>query len=292
MFENRSFDNLLGRLYEPGEVAAFDGVTGKGLSNPIPDWAADQGPGGGVVPYGVATDMNRPSPDPGEEHQHVNTQLYGSIDPLTNRGLLAHKMTAPYNAPSDLMLQPTMDGFVTDYISACTAELGKEPGYSQYAQIMAGYTPDQLPVTSALARGFATFDHWFCEVPSQTFANRSFFHAGTSSGFVVNVTPAESFPVHNTAETIFERLDQQGLSWRVYCDPPSQFSLTGVIHAPRLWEHFRTTTSMVAPTTTFLPRWYRLRGPGALPASWASVSSGQVCGYRPSPSPRGYRHRP
>ena len=240
MFENRSFDNLLGRLYEPGEVASFEGVTGKDLSNPIPEWVADQGPGGAVVPYGVAPDMNTPSPDPGEEHQHVNTQLYGIIDPPTNRGLLAEKMTAPYNSPADLRLQPTMDGFVADYISAFSAEMGREPGYAEYAQIMTGYTPDQLPVTSALARGFATFDHWFCEVPSQTFANRSFFHAGTSSGFVVNLTPAESFPVHNTAETIFERLDQQGLSWRVYCDPPSHLSLTGVIHAPRLWEHFRT----------------------------------------------------
>jgi phospholipase C len=25
MFENRSFDNLLGRLYEPGEVESFEG---------------------------------------------------------------------------------------------------------------------------------------------------------------------------------------------------------------------------------------------------------------------------
>jgi phospholipase C len=240
MFENRSFDNLLGRLYEPGEVASFEGVTGKDLSNPIPEWAADQGPGGGVVPYGVAPNMNTPNPDPGEEHQHVNTQLYGTINPLSNRGLLAAKMTAPYNAPSDALLQPTMDGFVADYISAFTAELGKEPSYPEYAQIMTGYTPEQLPVSSALARGFATFDRWFCEVPSQTFANRSFFHAATSSGFVVNVTPAESFPVHNTAETIFERLDQQGLSWRVYCDPPSHISFTGLIHAPRLWKHFRT----------------------------------------------------
>ena len=240
MFENRSFDNLLGRLYEPGEVPFFEGVTGKNLSNPIPAWVADQGPGGAVVPYGVAPDMNTPSPDPGEEHQHVNTQLYGIIDPPTNRGLLAQKMTAPYTAPADLRRQPTMDGFVADYISAFIAEMSREPGYAEYAPIMTGYTPAQMPVTSALARGFATFDHWFCEVPSQTFANRSFFHAGTSSGFVVNLTPAESFPVHNTAETIFERLDRRGLSWRVYCDPPSPFSVTGVIHAPRLWEYFRT----------------------------------------------------
>jgi phospholipase C len=112
MFENRSFDNLLGRLYEPGEVASFEGAAGKDLSNPIPDWVADQGPGGSVVPYGVAPDMNTPSPDPGEEHQHVNTQLYGLIDPLTNRGLLAEKMTAPYNAPADVQLQPTMTTFL------------------------------------------------------------------------------------------------------------------------------------------------------------------------------------
>jgi hypothetical protein len=32
MFENRSFDNLFGRLYEPGEVASFEGVAGKDLS--------------------------------------------------------------------------------------------------------------------------------------------------------------------------------------------------------------------------------------------------------------------
>jgi phospholipase C len=54
------------------------------------------------------------------------------------------------------------------------------------------------------------------------------------------VDPADSFPVHNTAETIFERLDAQGLSWRVYCDPPSHISLTGIIHAPRLLDRFRT----------------------------------------------------
>ena len=59
---------------------------------------------------------------------------------------------------------------------------------------MTGYTPEQMPVISALARGFATFDHWFCEVPSQTFANRSFFHAATASGYVVNMRPVDSLP--------------------------------------------------------------------------------------------------
>ncbi|HTS95715.1 MAG TPA: alkaline phosphatase family protein [Streptosporangiaceae bacterium] len=239
MFENRSFDNLLGRLYEPGEVASFEGATGRELSNPVPAWAPDAA-GRTVVPYGVATGMNTPSPDPGEEYQHVNTQLFGIIDPPGNRGLRPASMAAPFNAPPDAGRPPTMDGFVADYISTVTAETGRQPGYDEYAQIMTGYTPAQMPVISALARGFATFDHWFCEVPSQTFGNRSFFHAGTSSGYVVNVSPPDSFPVHNTAETIFERLEAQGLTWRVYCDPPSHLSLTGLIHAPRLLGRFAT----------------------------------------------------
>ncbi len=242
MFENRSFDNLLGRLYEPAEVGAFEGVTGRDLSNPVPGWAMDAvgGMAPRLVPYGTATGMNTPSPDPGEEYQHVNTQLFGLIDPPRNRGVAADRMAPPYNAPPSPGQLPTMDGFVADYFSAFTAEMGRPPVFEEYAQIMTGYTPLQLPVTSALARGFAVFDHWFCEVPSQTFPNRSFFHAATSSGFVVNMSPADSFPVHNTAETIFERLDAKGLTWRVYCDPPGHLSLTGIIHAPRLWGRFAT----------------------------------------------------
>jgi phospholipase C len=237
MFENRSFDNLLGRLYQPGEVASFEGVLGKDLSNPVPDWAADRS-GGADISYGVAAGMNTPGTDPGEEYPHVNTQLFGIIDPPANRGVLADKMAAPFNAPAGARQRPTMDGFVTDFISAFSAEIGRQPRYDEYAQIMTGYAPEQLPVLSAIARGFTCFDHWFCEVPSQTFANRSFFHAGSSSGYVVNLSPPDSFPLHNTAETIFERLDQQNLSWRVYCDPPSHISLTGIIHAPRLWPYF------------------------------------------------------
>src|SRR5215208_4383305 len=44
MLENRSFDNLLGHLYAPGDVSpgqSFDGVTGKDMSNPIPSDAPD-----------------------------------------------------------------------------------------------------------------------------------------------------------------------------------------------------------------------------------------------------------
>jgi len=241
MFENRSFDNVLGRLYEPGEVAAFEGVLGKELSNPIPSWA-EHGADRGVVAYGVAPNMDTPNPDPGEEYQHVNTQLFGTIDPPANQCALADAMIAPFNAPAAADRTPTMDGFVADYISAFTAEMGRQPTFDEYSQIMTGHTPEQVPVLSSIARGFATFDHWHCEVPSQTFTDRSFYHAASSSGFVVNA-PYDNFPLHNDAETIFERLDAAGLSWRVYVDPGMRMSLTGMVHAPRLQKSFATNFS-------------------------------------------------
>jgi len=81
--------------------------------------------------------------------------------------------------------------------------------------------------------GFDYFDHWFCEVPSQTFMNRSFWTAATSPGFVVS-KPVSSFTQLNTAETLFERLEADGRTWKVYVQEPMALSFTGMIHMPRL----------------------------------------------------------
>ena len=69
--------------------------------------------------------------------------------------------------------------------------------------------------------------------------------------------------MHNTAETIFDRMDANGLSWRVYCDPPRRSPFTGLIHAARLKDrfatHFLTTDQFLAdaaagalPTYSFI----------------------------------------
>ena len=146
-------------------------------------------------------------------------------------------MQPPFNTPDDPSRVPSMDGFVLDYVNTFRSEMGRLPEYDEYAQIMSCYTPEQVPVISGIAKGFATSDHWFCEVPSQTFTNRSFYHAATASGLLVNA-PYDRFPTQNDAETIFERLEAAGLSWRVYVDPGQPFSLTGLIHAPRLSKYF------------------------------------------------------
>ena len=236
LFENRSLDNLLGHLYGPEDGKMFDGVIGKDLSNPIPEWA-EHGADRKVVPYRVANDMDSPNPDSGEEYFHTNTQLFNTIDDH-NRFRIGEGVTAPWNAPP-AGSTPTMDGFVTDYISTLTGELGRQPTYEEYAHIMTGFTPEQVPVLNGIAREFGVFDHWFCEVPSQTFMNRSFWTAATSSGYLVNA-PVKKWFQGNDAETIFERLEQHGKTWKVYVMEPMPLSFTGIIHYSRLRDRLGT----------------------------------------------------
>ena len=98
----------------------------------------------------------------------------------------------------------TDDGRVRDRLHQHVHRGGssRQPTYEEYAQIMTGYTPEQLPVLSAIAKGLKVFDHWFCEVPSQTFMNRSFWTAATSSGFVINSPHAQLDPAQHRRDAV------------------------------------------------------------------------------------------
>ena len=227
MFENRSFDNVLGRLYSASEKtkAEFDGIPQGDYSNPGPDGAAIR-----AHVYEGATDriMQQPQPDPGETYPHVNTQLFDIVHP-------------PANAPSP-GATPTGTGFVRDYIINYRESLRREPRTEEYRVAMGGFAPEMLPVLSTLAREFAVYDRWFAAVPSQTYCNRSFFHASTSHGFVVNHTDGsyEKWLEAPASPTVFDRLEEAGLPWRVYYDPTQLVSLTGFIHAPALEKYWKT----------------------------------------------------
>ncbi len=241
MMENRSFDNLLGFLYENDQPAhfigrgerRFRGVAGRGdLTNPDNRRPPALYPVR-KAPLETPEDMCHPCPDPGEEHSpHINRQLYGE-DPVP---------------PSALAEPAPMNGFVIDYIEAVKAQIaidGEEATPDVYRRIMNCFTPEALPVTNGLARQFACSDEWFCSVPSQTFCNRSFFHSGQSNGWVNN-SPFLKW-TGNHSPTIFERLSGKfatGDDWRIYWDHKDVAPMTKLIHPTLLHRryggHFRT----------------------------------------------------
>lgn len=239
MFENRSFDSLLGYTYQPGEPPrnqTYNGVAGKEFRNPVPDYIKDGHADVATrVSPGTDADMQNPNPDPGEEYEHVNTALFSIVDPIENEFRDAQDMLPPYNAPPGRRAA-TMDGFVWDYCNNFRHLNGRNPTFDEYRVIMDGFSPEQLPVINTLAKSFAVYDAWFCAVPTQTIPNRSFFHASSSSGFVVN----EQYEkwLGNDAPTIFNRLHDAGIGWRIYYDESQVVPLTALLHGSQLVPFF------------------------------------------------------
>jgi len=199
MLENRSFDNLLGWLYDPANPAPFnrtpptnfEGVYNKNLSNSTTK--------GKKIPVGKGSDPTNPFPDPGEAFEDVCEQIYGEKMPPAANGT---KLALPAVC--------NMQGFESNYE---TKNLGN-PGNAE--MIMNGFTPAVVPVLSSLAYYYGVCDHWFASIPSQTLCNRSFMQAGTSSGYVNN-GGGDGVLFINDTPTIFNLLSDAGKPWKVYC---------------------------------------------------------------------------
>jgi phospholipase C len=197
MLENRSFDHMLGFLY-PGNVSPsgqpFDGLTGT-ESNPGSD-----GQPVSVFRIEPATPhaYYMPGADPGEGYMATNDQLYGSD-----------------NGPASAGEAAPCQGFVKNfgYTLGWQSKQPKRwqivPGTAE-GDIMGCYTPEALPVLSALARGYAVCDQWFASAPTETLPNRAFACAATSQGHMDDKTHTFTSP------TIFGLLDAAGLGWAIY----------------------------------------------------------------------------
>ena len=215
MLENRSFDHMLGLLYQSTNNVSptgqpFAGLTGA-ESNP-------DATGNAVKVYaiepGTANAYFMPGADPGEGYQATNSQLFGSN-------------TAPTPPVA------TNQGFVTDFAYT----LGWEKTDSGFTilsgttanDIMGVYPPSMLPVLSGLAKGFAVCDQWFASAPTETLPNRAFLNAGTSQGHIDDNTKKYTCP------SIFGALTRSNVSWSIYgytSSPLTRLDFTDTANAP------------------------------------------------------------
>jgi phospholipase C len=233
--ENRSLDNLLGYLYPTGispNGDAFNGVSPGNYSNPIPAYAPDAQRL--RVPVTRCTGLLNPAVDPAEQWTAVNLALYNQFNPPANQtAKLEADFAAPYNLPATGATFPApMDGFVTAFYWRLLS-MNKPATYDNYSTVMQCFPPNLVPAFSLLAQANAVCDRWHCAVPSQTYTNRCFFHAASSSGFLVN-SPSSRWIFDNDAPTIFESLTDAGKAWTIYYDKLDIAPLTRYLHFPQL----------------------------------------------------------
>lgn len=229
MMENRSFDNVLGRLYP--DDPNFNGVKDS-MSNPRPD--------GGPAYVFAGTDTTAPFPDPNEPYDYVYMQQFNPPS--------SPDSVPPFPPPCPIPLTtatPGMQGFVLDYVNALSqanqeaAKHGRPPFDVDPGVIMNCFAPTSLPVINGLAKAYAVCDNWYSSVPTQTFPNRSFVHAATSSGNVYNTWGGEHFwdkgIFINNTPTIYNLLEAANVSWKIYHGGP--LLLCNALYGQRhLWE--------------------------------------------------------
>lgn len=208
MFENRSFDHMLGFLYQEANNRSprghhFEGLTGD-ESNP-------DSSGKAVKVFPIKNDSTysyyMPKADPGEGFYNTNEQLFGDGKSSSTTG-------------------PANQGFVKDWANTIKFDESRSassespsagklknvpvfPGTTEQ-DIMGMFEPDMLPVLSGLAKGYAVCDHWYCSVPTETLPNRAFLHMGTSQGQL-----ADHHKVY-TAKSIYKHLSDHEMSWGIY----------------------------------------------------------------------------
>jgi phospholipase C len=220
--ENRSFDTYFGQL--PAYWQA-NGIAGQAI-DAIPAGASNPG-------YQGAPPITA---------FHIATECFENLSPSWNESHLDWNLESP-TSPT-----PTMDGYVFNAAHfAAVNNLFDTTG----SRAMGYYDGSDLNYYYFMASNFATSDRWFSPTMDRTQINRLYFFAATSKGYAY---PPGSFPEDQgpvDAPTIFDALQQAGISWKIYTSDTS-----GTTEAP----------------VTYLTQFKAYAPPNALPANVVPVS--------------------
>ena len=151
-----------------------------------------------------------------------------------------------YNRYNPLSPVATMDGFV--YISATDA--AANGGFDlEGTRAMGYYDSAALPYYYFMATNFATSDKWFSPVMSRTHPNRMYLMAATSAGHVYPLPPGSSGLPN---KTIFELLQDYGISWKVYVTDPNPNPIDGTLFNMFSFSRQSQSLQNIVPASQFL----------------------------------------
>jgi phospholipase C len=206
MMENHSYDNLFGVL-DPARAVEVRAPGSAPVAGGTADgFAMTASAQTSWNPYGV-TNTN-PRTDGRTQHAFL----------MESTCQLPAVPSQEWSASHNAYAGGKLNGFCTTPIT---------PGSSTIVGpiAMAYWDETTLPFTAALAATFPIADRWFCSVLGQTYPNRRYLIAGTSSGMTddFNIPPngvgnAEQFALLAVPAggTVFDLLTLFGISWRDY----------------------------------------------------------------------------
>jgi phospholipase C len=214
MFENRSFDHILGAM--PGVDGVLDDNGAKpdiyntmrpleqpGVNNPATTPT-------GIVP-GVSPD---PAKQPDYEKQRIPHDFNhdfgdGNTHDLFGPGTTGIIGGQPQNNAA------TFPSINSGFLS--TPEPSKsDPDQKNGPGVMTYFKWQSMQVFHTLAQSFVVCDAWHCDMPGHTSPNRAFMHCATTGDLGINDDDAVGATNMVNRLTIFERIQQKGGTWKMY----------------------------------------------------------------------------
>jgi phospholipase C len=131
----------------------------------------------------------------------------------------------PIHETADVLVQLQGNGSVPQNGAFVLNYAHNYPKLADPSEVMKYHDYSTLPAIHALAEAFIVCDRWHASVPGPTWVNRLFVLSGTSLGRVKMPNGIMNLNLHwYDQPTIFDRLNEKGIDWRVYFgDTPLSF---------------------------------------------------------------------
>ena len=191
MLENRSFDQIFG--YRNDYPAPFK-VNGIVNCNSADETTRN---------YNLDKDGNKIYQNPIKAftaHDDATHDLYATL--FSINGADGKTKNSGYVLANQLKLKTSNNSDNTELINP--------------AEIMGYFEKDSFPIYEYIADNFTICDNWFASAPTCTLPNRAFGLCASSDGHINNKTKEQFDKLIYECDTIFDRLNDKNVSWKVY----------------------------------------------------------------------------
>ena len=236
--ENRSLDHYLGELRQYWKDNGYPDQSFDGLPQFNP--TSGTPPLWGPPPTNPGCDPSSPPPGP---------CVFDPNNPITSFHLITQCLERPvsdwdeshidwdYNDPTGDD-PAVLNGYVYNAAQTARHERYHDKdgirgmGYYDGGNPNNSDDPGDLNYYYFMASNFATSDRWFTPVMTRTTSNREYMAAATSQGYVYPVGTDQNDKNLLTATTIYQELQNAGISWKIYVNPQGS-SCTGPPYDPK-----------------------------------------------------------
>ncbi|HYH67610.1 MAG TPA: alkaline phosphatase family protein, partial [Urbifossiella sp.] len=212
MFENRSFDHILGAM--PGVngllVGGAVGPDFYNTMNPTQEMGGDN-PATWPVPIVPSATPYPTLPTESDLISHDFNHDFGDgmSQDLYGPGTTGVIGGQPQGNPA-VTYPATNSGF----LSTVAYNVGTSQHPVNGNGALSYFAWESLQVFHTLAKAFLVCDAWHCDMPGHTAPNRAFMHCATTGTLRIDDNDGISSMVNEL--TVFERIHQTGQTWKVY----------------------------------------------------------------------------